>query len=305
MNIIVTGGAGFLGTHLCRRLTKDGHIVTVLDLNANPEFETIIADVRDRESMKKYIKNTDAVFHLAAKIEAGESVKNPREFIDHNINGTLSVLDAMVVNDVKTILFSSTAAVYGEPIRVPIFEDDRTIPINPYGMTKLAVEGLLSSYVATHNITAIAMRYFNLFGPEEHHEPETHAIPRFIKQIYQDEPVTVWGKGEHMRDFIYISDVVEAHINALSLASTSPNQYHYCNLSSQKPASVLDVITLIGSIMEKEPQISYFPARLGDPLVLVADASKAHRILGWSASVDLETGLKNTIDYFLKSWTES
>ncbi len=305
MNIIVTGGAGFLGTHLCRRLAQEGHTVKVIDLVTNPEFETIIADVRDRNEMMRYIRDAELVFHLAAKIEAGESVKNPQLFIDHNITGTLSVLDAMVENGVSSIIFSSTAAVYGEPIRVPIFEDDRTIPINPYGMTKLAVEGLLSSYVATHNLTAIALRYFNLYGPEEHHEPETHAIPRFIKQIHTNEEVTVYGSGGHKRDYIFITDVVEAHIKAISLSEQKPQQYHYCNLSTQRPASVLDIVRIIESVMEKKAQIKHYPERPGDPLVLVADASKAQELLEWSSQVVLETGLKETVDYFLKFWNKS
>lgn len=302
MNIIVTGGAGFLGTHLCRRLKDEGHSLKIIDLVPNPEFDTIIADVRDRDLMKEHIRDAELVFHLAAKIEAGESVKNPQLFIDHNINGTLSVLDAMVENGITSVIFSSTAAVYGEPIRVPIFEDDRTIPINPYGMTKLAVEGLLSSYVVTHGLTAIALRYFNLYGPEEHHEPETHAIPRFIKQIHTDQEVTVWGSGEHKRDYIYITDVIEAHIKALLLSQDQPHQYHYCNLSTENPASVLDIVHIIERVMQKKAQVTHFEDRPGDPLVLVADASKARKLLGWSSEIDLERGLSETVNYFLKSW---
>lgn len=302
MSIIVTGGAGFLGKHLCRALHGAGHSVKVIDLRENDEFPTIIADVRDAEKMAEEIKNVDVVFHLASLIEAGESVDNPQKYVDYNISGTVSVLEAMRKNGIKTFIFSSTAAIYGEPIKVPISEDDRTIPINPYGATKLAMEGLLSSYVEAYSFTGIALRYFNLYGPEEHHEPETHAIPRFIEQIYQGKEVTVWGDGGHQRDYIYISDIVDAHLKALDLADTEPQKYHYMNLSTEKPASVLEIASYIEEAMGKQANIKHFDPRPGDPRVLVANASKAHEKLGWKAEMGLREGLKDTVDYFVGIW---
>lgn len=303
MKILVTGGAGFLGTHLCRALASAGHQVTVLDLKVNPEFPTIQADIRDAELMKSEIKDFDAVFHLAALIEAGESVKFPQQFIDTNVTGSLNVLEAMRQNNITTFVFSSSAAVYGEPERVPIQEDDRTMPINPYGMTKLAMEALLSSYVATYGFTGIALRYFNLYGPAEKHDPETHAIPRFIKQMYNGEEVTVWGEGEHQRDFVYIADIVDAHLKALDLAVAQPRQYHYFNLSAEEPTAVIDVIRMLEKLLGKPAQITHFDPRPGDPLVLVADALKAHEKLGWHAHVNLEVGLKKTVDWFVGQWS--
>lgn len=302
-NIIVTGGAGFLGTHLCRALAKEGHIVTVIDHHINPEFTTHQADVRDREKMQQLITSeTDLVFHLASLIEAGESVKHPGSFIDQNINGTLSVLDAMKKNEVKNFVFSSSAAVYGEPQTIPIKEDDRTMPINPYGMTKLAMEALLSSYVQSFGFTGVALRYFNLYGPEEHHQPETHAMPRFIKQIYEDKEVTIWGDGHHQRDYIHVHDIVSAHVNAIELCEEQPHQYHYFNLSTEKASSVLDIVTIIEKAMSKTALIKHFEPRAGDPDVLVADATKAHDQLQWRATIDLETGVTETVNYFLDYW---
>lgn len=301
-NIIVTGGAGFLGKHLCRALHKAGHTVTVIDLRENDEFPTVVADVRDVERMREEMKEADVVFHLASLIEAGESVEKPMKYVDYNIAGTVSVLEAMRQNNIKTFIFSSTAAVYGEPLRVPIEEDDRTIPINPYGATKLAMEGLLNSYVESFSFTGIALRYFNLYGPGEHHEPETHAIPRFIEQIYQGKEVTVWGDGGHERDYIYISDIVDAHLKALELAEKEPHQYHYMNLSTEKPASVLEIAKYIEEAMGKEAHITHFDPRPGDPRVLVAKATKAHEKLNWKAEVSLEQGMKQTVEYFVDLW---
>lgn len=300
MNIIITGGAGFLGTHLCRALAKAGHSIKIIDLKNNPEFETIIADVRDTEKMKEVITDAEVVFHLASLIEAGESVEKPEKYVDYNINGTLSVLEAMRLNGVKTFVFSSSAAIYGEPIQVPIKEDDRTIPINPYGMTKLAMEGLLRSYVEAHGFTGVALRYFNLYGPEEHHLPETHAIPRFIKQIYNDKEVTVWGDGSHQRDYVYIKDIVDAHLKTLKLITAQPQKYHYLNLSTENPSSVKKVVETIAQAMAKTANIKHHPVRPGDPLKLYADASKAKKTLNWESQIDLKTGLKKTVDYFIK-----
>ena len=300
MNIIITGGAGFLGRHLCRALAKAGHSIKIIDLKENPEFETIIADVRDSEKMKELITDAEVVFHLASLIEAGESVEKPDKYIDYNINGTLSVLEAMRLNGVKTLVFSSSAAIYGEPIQVPIKEDDRTLPINPYGVTKLAMEGLLRSYIEAHGFTGVALRYFNLYGPEEHHQPETHAIPRFIEQVYKGEEVTVWGDGSHQRDYVYIEDIVDAHLKALDLVAQQPQKYHYLNLSTEKPSSVMEVVEIIERAMNKKANIKHHDPRPGDPLKLYADASKAKDVLGWEAKIDLEFGLKKTVEYFLQ-----
>lgn len=303
--IIITGGAGFLGRHLCRAIHSAGYEVKVIDLKENPEFPSVIADIQDTEKMKAEIRDAEAVFHLASLIEAGESVKYPQKFVDVNISGTVSVLEAMRENGVKNFLFSSSAAIYGEPQNTPIKEDDRTLPINPYGMTKLAMEALVSSYVASFQMTGVALRYFNLYGPEEHHEPESHAIPRFINQIVNDEEVTVWGSGEHQRDYIYIHDVVSAHLKALQLCKDQPEKYHYFNLSTERPTAVIDVVRMIEKKLNKQANVKNFPARPGDPLILVADATKAKQMLGWNAQMSLEEGISTTVDYFLNHWSKS
>lgn len=300
--IIVTGGSGFLGRHLLRALVAAGYQVKNIDLRVNPEFETTVADARDRERMLEEIKDADLVFHLASLIEAGESVKEPQKYIDYNLDGTLNILEAMRANGISALVFSSSAAVYGEPLSVPIKEDDRTMPINPYGMTKLAMEALLSSYVAAHGFTGIALRYFNLYGPEEHHQPESHALPRFIKQIYDGEEVTIWGEGEHQRDYIHVRDIVDAHLKAIELVENEPNKYHYFNISTEKPASVMEIVRHVEAAMGKTAKIKNFPPRPGDPLLLFADASKARQQLGWSAKVELSDGIKEMVEYFVKYW---
>ena len=302
--IIITGGSGFLGKHLGKKLLELGYSVKVIDLKPNDLFETVIADVRDKASMKKEIQDVDLVFHLAGLIEAGESVKFPENFLDFNVNGTLSVLEAMKDNNVKDIIFSSSAAVYGEPISLPIKEDNRTLPISPYGTTKLAMEGLISSYVYSHDFSGVALRYFNLFGPEEHHEPETHVIPRFIDQIFSGKEVTIWGDGKYGRDYLYIDDVVDAHIKAIRLIEKRPKEYHYMNLSSEKSVTVLEIVEYLEKIMNKKVNLKLYPPRPGDPRVLVANAEKAKIEMGWEANTHFEEGLKKTVDYFMQSFEE-
>jgi UDP-glucose 4-epimerase len=304
MKLIITGGSGFLGTHMIRALVSAGHEVKNIDIRParDATTNTVIADILDTQKMKEEIRDADAVLHLAGLIEAGESVTNPQKFVDVNISGTVSVLEAMRENNVKTILFSSSAAVYGEPQNIPIFEDDRTIPINPYGMTKLAMEGLISSYVKAHKFTGVALRYFNLYGPEEHHEPESHAMPRFIKQIYDNKEVTVYGSGEHKRDYIHVRDIVDGHLKALEYAKNNQEEYHYFNLSTQKPSSVLDIVKAVETAMDKKANVSHLAERAGDPLLLFASAQKAKELLGWQAQVSLEDGIKETVDYFVEYW---
>lgn len=296
--IIVTGGSGFLGRHLCRALTKAGHAVRNIDLHPNSEVETTIADVCDQDAMVALLKDADAVFHLASLIEAGESVQKPQKYVDWNISGTVNVLEAMRQNNIKHFLFSSSAAIYGDPLHSPIKEDDRTLPVNPYGMTKLAMEGLLSSYVKSFGFTGTALRYFNLYGPEEHHQPETHAIPRFIAQMQAHQPVTVYGDGGHVRDFIYIADVVKAHLIALQYSFDHYGAYHYWNISTGEGETVLGVLKKLASIIGVTPNISFLPERPGDPRVLLADPTKANSILGWQAETKLDTGLQDTVAYF-------
>lgn len=307
MKIIVTGGSGFLGAHMVRALLAAGHQIKNIDLEPsrdsdNENFRTVIADIRDSEKMKQEITDADVVFHFAGLIEAGESVKFPQKFIDYNISGTLSVLEAMKTNNIKTIIFSSSAAVYGEPLNIPITEDDRSIPINPYGMTKLAMEGLISSYVELHGFTGIALRYFNLYGPGENHQPETHAMPNFIKQVYENRDVEIFGNGEHQRDYIHVSDIVDAHLKALDFALKNPNQYHYMNLSTEKPSTTKEIAETIIRVMGSNSKIVNLPNRPGDPLVLYASAQKAHELLGWEAQVGLKDGIKETVEYFVNEW---
>lgn len=294
--VLVTGGAGFLGHHLCRKLDNSGYGVRVFDLKTNEEFRTIRGDLREKDSpeLKKALEGVDAVIHLAGFIEAGESVQEPRKYVENNIFGSFNLLEAMRQMDVKKIIFSSSAAVYGEPTEIPIPESSPTYPVNNYGSTKAAVEALMSSYAYNYSFSAIALRYFNLYGPGENHNPETHLIPRFIYMMKNNMDLTVWGDGEHKREYVYAEDIAAAHILALGLKEG----FEAINLSSGRGNSVQEVIYLISDILKIKPKIKNLDPRPGDPKVLQADTQKAKKLLGWEAQTQLEDGLKTTIDYF-------
>lgn len=295
-DVLVTGGAGFLGHHLCRKLDNVGYGVKVFDLRPNEEFKTTIGDLREKGSLelKEALRGVGAVIHLAGFIEAGESVQDPRKYVENNILGSFNLLEAMRETDVKKIIFSSSAAVYGEPTQVPIPESAPTYPVNTYGSTKAAVEVLMSSYAYNYGFSAIALRYFNLYGPGENHNPETHLIPRFIYMMKNNMDLTVWGDGQHKREYVYVEDIATAHILALGLNKG----FEAINLSSGRGNSVQEVIYLISDILQTKPKIKYLDPRPGDPKILQADTQKAKKLLGWEAETKLEDGLKTTVDYF-------
>lgn len=297
MNILVTGGSGYLGKHLIQALLTAGHQVENIDLLPSELVKTTIADIQNVSAIDAVFAGKDAVFHLASLIEVGESVQFPEKYMQNNVLGTVHVLECMRKHQVQKFIFSSSAAVYGTPKRVPILEDDRTLPINPYGTSKLAMEGLASSYAYNFGMSCAALRYFNLYGPGWHNRAPSHAIPRFFEQMEQGKEVTIWGSGEHKRDYVYMQDIVRAHLLALQL---QPG-YHYLNLSGKNATRVIDLIHLMAKIMGKEPNLKHFPERPGDPLELFADATKAKEILNWEAEVDLEEGLRQTIEWYRKN----
>ncbi len=301
MKVFVTGGAGFVGSWVAEVLLKHGHQVTILDnLSAGyREFvpkgaKLVVADIRDK-NLSKYLKGHDAVIHLAAKTVVPESVKDPEPTIDVNLFGGANLLEAMRKVGIKRIVFSSTAAVYGQPKRLLVREDDLKFPINPYGASKLAFEALLHSYCANYGWDVTMFRYFNPYGPRDQHRPETHAIANFIRSTLSGKPLPLYWGGRQRRDFFYIEDIAEAHVLGLKQKG-----FHYYNLGSGRPTRVIDIVKSIFKITGKTVPIDDLGERPGDPDTLSADVSKVRRELGWKATTDLKIGLKKTIEWFVK-----
>ena len=299
MNILVTGGAGYIGSAVAADLVQAKHNVTVLDnLIAGhreavpPGAELVVADLREREQVLEVFaqRKLDAVMHFAAFANVGESMQQPEIYFRNNLVGSVNLLEAMAVNGVKKIVFSSTCATYGIPAVVPIVESTPQDPVNPYGHTKKMVEDVLEWYARLHGFHYACLRYFNASGgtPErgEDHTPETHLVPIILQvALGQREFVSVFGDdydtpdGTCIRDYIHILDLSSAHL--LALEKLAEVQRIHCNLGSENGNSVLEVIECARQVTGHPIPIKMGPRRPGDPPRLVANNSHARAVLGW------------------------
>jgi UDP-arabinose 4-epimerase len=303
--VLVTGGAGYIGSHACKALARAGHEPVVYD-SLEHGFRDFVrwgplerGDMLDSERLTAVIRahKPEAVLHFAAYIAAGESVENPGKYYRNNVGGSLSLLQAMRDEGVGHLVFSSTAAVYGNPLSTPIAEDHRLLPINPYAHSKLFVEQLLHDFGTAHGLKSVALRYFNAAGADpdgelgECHEPETHLIPLALKAAFgAGKPLTVFGSdydtpdGTPIRDYIHVADLAEAHVAALRhlLAGGASAT---ANLGVGSGYSVRDVLTATERVIGRPVPVVEGPRRAGDPTVLVADPGHAMRLLSWKPNL--------------------
>ncbi|MET8861397.1 UDP-glucose 4-epimerase GalE [Nonomuraea sp. NPDC004580] len=296
MRLLVTGGAGYVGSVVAAQLVEAGHEVTVLDDLSTGHEDAVPEGARfvraDIAEAGQALDGVDAVLHFAAKSLVGESVQQPARYWANNLGGTLALLDAMREHGVGRIVFSSTAATYGEPERSPIEESDPTRPTNPYGATKLAVDSALTAYAGRRGLGAVSLRYFNVAGAygryRERHAVETHLIPNVLKVATGErESVSVFGTdyptpdGTCVRDYIHVADLARAHL--LALQSITPGRHEIYNLGSGAGFSVQEVISVCREVTGHEIPAVVGERRPGDPAVLVASSAKIQRELGWKA----------------------
>ncbi|QIK08350.1 UDP-glucose 4-epimerase GalE [Streptomyces sp. ID38640] len=295
---LVTGGAGYVGSVVAAHLLQAGHEVTVLDDLSTGHREGIPAgahfiDGRIQDAAKWLDPSYDAVLHFAAFSQVGESVVNPEKYWRNNVGGTMDLLAAMRDAGVRTLVFSSTAATYGEPASTPITESAETAPTSPYGASKLAVDHMISGEAAAHGLAAVSLRYFNVAGAYgscgERHDPESHLIP-LVLQVAQGKraAISVYGEdyptpdGTCVRDYIHVADLAEAHLLALDAATAG--EHLICNLGNGNGFSVREVIETVRKVTgHPVPEVAA-PRRGGDPAVLVASAQTAVDRLGWRPS---------------------
>jgi UDP-glucose 4-epimerase len=307
--ILVTGGAGYIGSIAVKKLLASGHSVVIFDNLStgfeklrNPSAEFVKGDLLNPEDLKNFFEsqNIDAVMHFAAYSLVGESVKNPQKYFTNNIMGSLNLFDAMLTSGIKKIIFSSTAAIFGEPEKVPIEESDPKNPTNPYGTSKLTLENILEAYDTAYGLKSVCLRYFNAAGadPEgnfgEMHNPETHLIPLVLKTAQGlRESVKIFGTdyptpdGTCIRDYIHVEDLIDAHLLALEYL-TKENKSERFNLGSENGNSVKEVVKMCKKITDVDIKTKEADRRPGDPAVLVASSQKIHKVLGWKAKHDLE-----------------
>ena len=305
--ILVIGGAGYIGSHTVRMLARKGYNPVVLDNLSKGHREAVgpfpfeQGDLADKALLSRVFKQygVKAVMHFAAFIEVGESVSNPSKYYHNNVAKVLNLLDAMVENNVRYFVFSSTAATFGEPVRAKIDETHPQLPINPYGNTKLAVEKMLADFDTAYGLKATALRYFNASGADdsgeigESHTPETHLIPLVLQAAAGKRPsIKVFGTdyptpdGTCIRDYVHVNDLADAHILALE-KMFKDNTSERFNLGSGSGYSVAELIAQAKAVTGVNFKVETAPRRAGDPAVLVADSAKARRVLGWQPQYDL------------------
>ena len=308
--ILVAGGAGYIGSHMVALLVEKGYDVVVVDNLCTGHKEAVkgarlcIGDVRDREFLDRvFTEHTiDGVINFAAFSLVGESVTNPLKYYGNNVAGSQSMLETMVKHKVDKIVFSSTAATYGEPERVPILEDDRTVPTNCYGETKLSMEHMMSWVSKAHGLRYVALRYFNACGAHpsgaigEAHNPETHLIPIIIQvPLGQREAVSIFGDdyptkdGTCIRDYIHVTDLAQAHILALDYLLNGGDNNVF-NLGNGVGFTVKEVVDVARAVTGHPIPAKIAPRRAGDPAQLIASSEKAIQVLGWKPQYnDLNT----------------
>ncbi len=303
MKVLVTGGAGYIGSHTVRQLVKAGHDVTVLDsmVYGHPgaivdkEVTLVKGDLGDATVVYPLLINGhfDAVVHFAAFIQVGESVTDPLKYYENNIAKPLTLLKAMLLGGCKKFVFSSTCATYGVPTQVPIPETEKQDPINPYGGSKFMLEKVCKDCERAYGLKSVFLRYFNASGSSEDgligedHEPESHLIPVILQAIKGERPgITVFGTdydtpdGTCIRDYIHVDDLADAHLRALDYLMKGGDT-NWFNLGTGKGLSVKEIIDAAEKVTGMKAPVTYGDRREGDPPRLIADARKAKEILGW------------------------
>lgn len=289
---LVTGGAGFIGTNLVKKLLADGHEVVVLDNYVGGKKEERIlsgakyidGDIRDEKDLEKTCKGVDGIFHMAALPRVTFSVENPELTHDVNVNGTLKVLLAAKKSGVKRVVFSSSSSVYGNQEIMPLVETMIPDPISPYALHKMIGERYCKLLAELYGLETVCLRYVNVYGPYfDPDGPYALVVGKFIKQVKNGEPMTVCGDGEYQRDFVHVSDVASANI--LAMTEMRVGKGEIINISSNKPYSVNQLRQMIGD------NFVFVPERPGDVRRTAEDNTKAKELLGWAPKIKLEDGI--------------
>lgn len=310
MRFLVTGGAGFIGSHITEKLLQDGHFVRVLDnfssgkdsnleftkLTSKDKFELIRGDIRDKATCDKACQNIDYISHQAALRSVPKSMKDPESYNEVNISGTLNLLQAALRNKVKRFVFASSSSVYGDTDKFPEKEDAYPVLISPYALSKLACEYYCRIFSTAWGLETVGLRYFNVFGPRQALDDEyAVVIPKFIHCILHNEQPPIFGTGKQSRDFTYVDNVVAANILAMTKTEI---KHEIFNVANGKDTTVLKLVADLNKIIDKKIQPKFLPIRVGDVLRTWADISKIKSKLGFKSTINFEEGLKKTVDYF-------
>ena len=301
-HVLVTGGAGFIGSNIVRRLVESGNSVKVLDnfmsgyrsnLDPFPSVEIIEGDVRDKNIVENAMQDVEVVFHLAASVGNKRSIDFPVTDAEINVIGTLNVLEAARKACARKIVTSSSAGIFGELKTMPIREDHPAEPDSPYGCTKLCEEKLCLAYAKLYNIEAVCLRYFNVYGPNQRFDAYGNVIPIFVFRMLRGEPIIIFGDGEQTRDFVHVDDVVQANIKAAESAGVSGA----FNIASGTRITINRLAEMILTTGNHPVSMEYGPERPGDVRHSLADLSAAQRDLGYSPGIHLEEGIREYVTW--------
>ena len=301
MKALVTGGAGFIGSNLVKLLCDRGHKVIAIDdfsssgrTKIDSRAKLVRGSIGNQKLLEKLLTGVDVVFHLAATGIIKISLENPILYFENNFINGIKLLDAMRKRGVKKIVYSSTAAVYGEPKRLPIREEDVTEPVNPYGAAKYAFERALQAYYHSFGIQSASLRYFNVYGPGDEQQPVTRAVPSWIQWALTGDTIwTYWG-GRQVKDYIFVEDVARANL----LAAQKVKGCKVYNVGGGRGRKMTEVAATIQKAMKKKLKIINRGERAGDPTILIADVSRIKKELGCEPKVAFSAGLRRTIQYY-------
>jgi UDP-glucose 4-epimerase len=304
MRVLVTGGAGFIGSHLQNRLIEEGYKVAVVDNlrsgkkeRLNPKAKFYQVDITDKSALDKVLAdfNPQVVFHLAAQIDVGYSTKNPFEDFKINVLGTLNLLEGIKKLKIKKIIYSNTAGVYGNVSekQLPVKEDMIPSPISPYGISKLAAENYIRFYANLYGFEWISLRYSNVYGPGQLGNRETGVVSIFIDELLHNQQPTINGEGFNTRDYIYVTDVVSANLKATLFKGSG-----IFNISTQKETTNNEVFNRIALYLKSNLKPKHGSPRLGDILRSYLSSNRANRILKWKCEVSFKDGIEKTIEYY-------
>lgn len=300
--VLITGGAGFIGSNLVQYLVANNYEVTVVDNlltghlsnleSTYDRFNFIKGDIRDFELIDHLMKDIDTVFHLAASVGNKRSIDFPLEDAQINVIGTINILEAARKHNIRKIVTSSSAGIFGELKMIPINENHPIDPDTPYGSTKLCQEKLCLSYSKLYNFEAVCLRYFNVYGQNQRYDAYGNVIPIFVYNIIHDIPIKIFGDGEQTRDFIHVNDVVKANVNA-SLSSGISGAF---NIASGESISINQLVRILSSFTDKKVVVLYLDKRPGDVIHSLADISSAKENIKFNPSTQLIEGLR---EYFI------
>lgn len=318
--ILVTGGAGYIGSQNCKYLFKNNFIPITFDnlsegnIDAVLWGELVIGDLLDNKKINEALKKYKplAVMHFAANAIVSESMQNPKKYYENNVSGTLNLLNAMLENDIKNLIFSSSCATYGHPSSCPIKETSIQNPISPYGKSKYMMEQIIKDYSLAYGLNFVTLRYFNAAGADleaevgEKRKFETHLIPLAIEAVFENKPLNIYGTdyttldGTAIRDYIHVEDIASAHIKALHYLLNEKKSLEL-NIGTERGFSILEIISEIEKQTSKKINLNFCKRREGDPAILFADISFAKKTLNWTPTFsDLPTIIKSAIKWYQK-----